>query len=174
MPEPSSMMTSHGRRVRLAVFAIGALVLVLTFTTNFDGAFVLDDRVNLTDNPAVTQFDPASPGSWYAAAFESPARLRPIPYLTFAWQWWLFGGSPAALHFLSDLFHALAAVAMFLLLLEFLTLHYKPSPPAPLPNTGRGAPETVRKVSPLPMIGRGVGGEGEREQLLLAASGALL
>ena len=106
---------------------LAVIVFLLTFGlylgTNYDGAFVFDDGPNILQNSAVTEFHPASLESWWAAAFESLAWLRPLPNLSFAWEWYLFGGNRAAFHALNDLLHALAAVFLFLAILEFLRLH---------------------------------------------------
>ncbi len=103
--------------------AVWILVLLAALTTNADGAFVFDDRPNITENPAVTGFDPARLQSWGEAAFGSPARFRPLPYLSFALQWKLSGNDPFGYHVVSDLLHALAALALLALLFEFLRSH---------------------------------------------------
>jgi len=103
--------------------AVWTLVLLAALTTNAGGAFVFDDRPNITENPAVTRFDPAHLQSWKEAAFGSPARFRPLPYLSFALQWKLSGSDPFGYHVVSDLLHALAALALLALLFEFLRSH---------------------------------------------------
>src|SRR3990172_3676940 len=109
------------------------IIFTVFYASNYDGGFVFDDEPNITKNPAITEFEPGSFSTWTRAAFHSPARLRPIPYLTFAWQWWISGNDPAPFHFVNDLLHAAAAGALFFLILEFLAAH----PPDVEPDRGR-------------------------------------
>ncbi|MEW6778060.1 MAG: tetratricopeptide repeat protein [Bdellovibrionota bacterium] len=99
------------------------IIFAIWFASNRDGAFLFDDRPNIAENKAVTGFAPRSLESWEKAAFHSPARLRPLPYLTFAWQWRLHGQNLAAFHAANDLFHGLAAALLFLFLLELFHRH---------------------------------------------------
>ena len=107
-------------KLALAIFA---LVFVVFTLSNLDGVFVFDDLASLQDNAGVTKFRPWNLGTWWAAAFEGPARLRPLSNFSFALQWYFFEEKVAAYHLLSNALHAGFAVALFWMLLEILRLH---------------------------------------------------
>ncbi|MCB0221454.1 MAG: hypothetical protein KDH09_17285, partial [Chrysiogenetes bacterium] len=90
-------------KLALAIFA---LVFAVFSLSNLDGVFVFDDLATLQDNAGVTKFRPWDLGTWWAAAFDGPAKLRPLSNFSFAAQWYFFEDHVAAYHVLSNALHA--------------------------------------------------------------------
>lgn len=113
-----------GRLLRSVVVWLPVWVLIslvaVTYRPTLDNGFQFDDRPNITLNPAV-HAQGSTPEALWRAAFESPLARRPLPYVTFALDWWRGGGEPRAFQQTNLALHALNAVLVFALLVEILS-----------------------------------------------------
>ncbi|NIP72702.1 MAG: tetratricopeptide repeat protein [Gammaproteobacteria bacterium] len=77
-----------------------------------ENSFHLDDATNITDHPPV-QMRELTPANLLRAGREAHLPRRPLPSVTFAWDWWRGGGSPEPFQWTNLAIHALAAIALF-------------------------------------------------------------
>lgn len=121
-PQGHRLVNSKAR-LALSALLVLAIPVALYAATFGEGAFVLDDKPNISENAAVTGFDSADPAAWKAAAFDSPARLRVLSNLSFAIQWELVGHDPRSFRLVNAALHGLAALVLLWVLVELLALH---------------------------------------------------
>ena len=99
---------SDGLPLKLAA-AVLAGVTLLAFSNSFRGAFVMDDIYEIALNPAMRRLVP--PFEAMFVGHTLPA--RPLPYLTFAIDHAMWGGSPFGYHLTNLFIHLIAAFALF-------------------------------------------------------------
>ena len=103
---------------RLLALAV-ALVALLVYLPALANGFAYDDVVIITGDPRVKEFQLQNillKPYWSSPGF---ALYRPLVTMSFAADWALSSGSPAWFHAVNVLWHALASVAVFLLLLAW-------------------------------------------------------
>ncbi|MDF1579076.1 MAG: hypothetical protein P1P81_11610 [Desulfobulbales bacterium] len=97
----------------LAVLSIFAVVFVI-YSNTYTVPFVFDDRINITDNPAV-QLESISWESLSEAAFESPVPSRPLANLTLALNYYFHKKELPGYHLVNILLHAVNGVLLYFL-----------------------------------------------------------
>ncbi|VAX05802.1 hypothetical protein MNBD_GAMMA26-1024, partial [hydrothermal vent metagenome] len=110
-------------------FALALLLLLLVqvaYMQNSDNTFHFDDRYSIVEHAPIhmTQFSLA--GLWHAGENAYHAS-RPIPSVTFAFDWWRGGGSTAAFLQTNLLIHSVNALLVMSLLLLLLQRHFNRS-----------------------------------------------
>ncbi|MGI9077046.1 MAG: hypothetical protein ACR2G6_06895, partial [Gemmatimonadaceae bacterium] len=106
---------------RYAPFMV-ALVSLLVYANALANGYVLDDRGVLLGNPLVSSLS----GVW--EAFANPywpppntgGQYRPLAIASFAVDWAISGGAAWWMHAVNMLWHAAAAVTVFMLAAELL------------------------------------------------------
>ena len=98
-----------------------ALIVVLSclaaYANSFAGQFVFDDVHEIERNPSLRSLLPP----WDAMFIGHKMPARPLPYLTFAINFWVSGKNPASYHAVNLLIHILASLALFDLVRSTLT-----------------------------------------------------
>jgi hypothetical protein len=100
------------RSLRLTPWTAAAVVAACTFIAylnSLGGRFVMDDRCEIADNPAIRSL--ADP--WRAMFVGHYMPARPLPYLTFAIDYSLWGPEPFGYHITNLVIHTIAALAVF-------------------------------------------------------------
>lgn len=117
------------RSPQFIFFALALLLWLLVqvaYLKNSNNTFHFDDRYSIVEHVPIhmTQFSLA--GLWYAGenAYHAP---RPIPSITFAFDWWRGGGSAAAFLQTNRLIHSVNALLVMSLLLLLLQRHFNRS-----------------------------------------------
>ena len=98
------------------LFAGGLYLLGLGLYSNaLSGPFILDDYAHIRDNPSIrlTEFDV---DSLYRAGFESPARHRPLAYISFALNYYFGDYNVLGYHLVNVLIHIANGVLVFFLI----------------------------------------------------------
>ena len=110
-PRPPQRLSTH----------VAALLVVLSclaaYANSFAGQFVFDDIHEIERNPAMRSLLPP----WDAMFIGHTMPARPLPYLTFAMNYWVSGRDPVSYHVVNLLIHVIAALALFDLALSTLT-----------------------------------------------------
>ncbi len=117
------------RSPQFIFFALALLLLLLVqvaYMQNSDNTFHFDDRYSIVEHAPIhmTQFSLA--GLWHAGENAYHAS-RPIPSVTFAFDWWRGGGSAAAFLQTNLLIHSVNALLVMGLLLLLLQRHFNRS-----------------------------------------------
>ena len=92
------------------------LLAMFVYSNTLDAPFVFDDVANIKRNPHVkmTEF---SWESLRAAAFDSRDNDRPVAYVSFALNHWVFGSDVAGFHLVNIGIHFVSGVLVYLLAL---------------------------------------------------------
>ena len=93
---------------RNATLLVAACTLV-AYLNSLGGRFVMDDRCEIADNPAIRSLVP--PWRSMLGGHNMPA--RPLPYLTFAVDYSVWGPEPFGYHLTNLAIHTTAALALF-------------------------------------------------------------
>jgi tetratricopeptide (TPR) repeat protein len=125
----------------------------VTYANGVCGAFTYDDKAIIRDNPRIQtprRFAEIFETSYFGGPRGSGSAYRPMLLLSYAIQWWVFDGRPAAFHIGNILFHIAATLllASFLLRLEF-------SPPVALAAALLFAVHPIHVESVTSLVGRG-------------------
>ena len=110
---------------------VTVFITILLYSNTFNAPFYLDDEKMLTD-PGI-QLKTLSMGSLKTAAFDNMAPSRPIPNLTFAFNYYFNGMKLKGYHLVNLFIHLLAGVALFYFLK--LTLRLSPQSQSSLSNS---------------------------------------
>jgi len=86
-----------------------AVLTCLAYLNSFAGQFVFDDLTGIALNPSLERIFPP----WEAMFRGNGAPARPLPYLTFAIDRWMWGTEPFGYHFTNLAIHLVAALALF-------------------------------------------------------------
>lgn len=99
-------------------FAFGLLVLLalIIYSNNYQCAWHLDDRPNITQNPNlhIDKFDLHAIKGVFTSRPDAARVYKPIPMLTFALNWYLGGGKIWGFHLVNNLVHFITAYFLFL------------------------------------------------------------
>lgn len=90
----------------LASAALVVLAIVLTYQGVTEGSYHFDDHPNITAWPSVHMADFSWTGLWEAGR-QAMLPSRPLPYITFALDWWRGDGRPATMLATNLLIHVL-------------------------------------------------------------------
>lgn len=93
------------------------LSCLAAYANSFAGQFVFDDVHEIERNPAIRSLLPP----WDAMFIGHKMPARPLPYLTFAINFWVSGEDPVSYHVVNLLIHILASLALFDLVHSTLT-----------------------------------------------------
>lgn len=110
MPHTPSLASRYPSPALLCALLVIVLAL---FWPGRGGAFLLDDKPTIIDNPAVhiTKLDAESLGD-AAYSFAAGEGSRALPMLTFGLDYWRAGADPAAFRTTNIIIHALTALAL--------------------------------------------------------------
>lgn len=106
---------AHWKLVAGALVVV-ALAVAMTYRGSLDNGFHFDDEQHIHQNPAV-RIHELSFETLRQAVTGSPNAKRPLPYVTFAVDWWRGGGSPRTFQTTNVTLHALSSFALFALIL---------------------------------------------------------
>jgi len=98
--------------LRLTPRTAALLVVVCTvvaYLNSLGGRFVMDDRCEIADNPAIRSLVPP----WRAMLGGRNMPARPLPYLSFAVDHAVWGPGPFGYHVTNLVIHTCAALALF-------------------------------------------------------------
>lgn len=105
-------MTTRTRNALLVLLAIGT---ILPFLPALSGAFLeWDDGLNLAENPHWRGFSPANIRWMLTTMFGGP--YQPLSWLSYAFDFTLWGANPAAMRATNYILHAASAVIFFLII----------------------------------------------------------
>lgn len=104
-------------------FRAGFLVLFLAcaaYANSLGNGFAYDDNFIIPLNPTVVAGDwrGALSSPYQPDALEGAGLFRPVTSLSFTLEWMAFGANPLGYHILNLIFHGLACLLVFFLLLE--------------------------------------------------------
>ncbi len=91
---------------------LGVLVFLL-YTSTLTGPFIFDDKPNIQQNPHI-RLERLSPGGIASAAFESPAKHRPVANISFALNYYFHRYNPVGYHFVNILIHIINGILLYL------------------------------------------------------------
>ena len=91
---------------------LGVLVF-LVYTSTLTGPFIFDDKPNIRQNPHI-RLERLSPGGIASAAFESPAKHRPVANISFALNYYFHRYNPVGYHFVNILIHIINGILLYL------------------------------------------------------------
>lgn len=135
----------------------GALLLLaaclLSYANGVPGEFTYDDKAIVRDNPRIRA--PENLGEIFTTQYFGGERgtgtaYRPVLLLSYAVQWWIHGGEPAAFHAVNVLVHG-AATLLFARLLLTLGI----APPAALASALLFAVHPIHVEAVTSIVGRG-------------------
>jgi tetratricopeptide (TPR) repeat protein len=104
----------QGGNVSIRLLSQQLVILLLglaAYSNSFQGDFVMDDRSQIRDNPAMRQLFPPA-----RAMFETNMPARPVPYYTFAIDTWLYGGARWGYHLTNLAVHLINGFLIFSIL----------------------------------------------------------
>lgn len=128
----------------LACFSIIG-VSFLIYLNSFSAPFQFDDYMNLSENKSM-RVQTLSPSELYRVVKPYPNYLRPIPFLTFALNYYFGKTNVFGYHLVNVLVHAVAGIALYFFL--YLTLNLVSSTPhSPLPTPYSPLPITPLLIS---------------------------
>jgi tetratricopeptide (TPR) repeat protein len=109
--------------LRTAVFVIGGMALLafLVFANTLANGFAYDDIWIIQDRDLVHglgRLPELLTTDYWPSRFGS-GLYRPLTLLTFAFDWWLWGGAPFGFHLVNVLLHAAVTAGLTALLLRF-------------------------------------------------------
>lgn len=121
MTEQGDSSSRSAGRCKLAVTALAglAVAVALTYRGSLDNDFHFDDKQHIHQNAAV-RVEELSFEALSRAVSESPNARRPLPYISFAIDWWRGGGGPRSFQWTNVALHAMASFAAFGLVLAVL------------------------------------------------------
>ena len=91
---------------------LGVLVF-LAYTSTLTGPFIFDDKPNIQQNPHI-RLERLSPSGIASAAFESPAKHRPVANISFALNYYFHRYNPVGYHFVNILIHIINGILLYL------------------------------------------------------------
>jgi tetratricopeptide (TPR) repeat protein len=86
------------------IVAAAAALVVLIYSGALSGPFVFDDEHNITENRHI-RIRALESDDFYAAAFDSPIRTRPVAYVSFALNYFFNGYNPVGYRLINILIH---------------------------------------------------------------------
>ncbi len=122
----------------LGAFLFFLVISLLLYSPSMRAGFNFDDQASIPKNPHI-RLKVLSAGGLWDAAFRSPIPRRPAANLSLALNYYLGGLDPLGYHLFNVLVHALASLAVFLLLREVLELAAGGSPGGPSSAPWKGA-----------------------------------
>lgn len=102
-PHPPRRLSARGAALLVV------LSCLVAFANSFAGRFVFDDIPEIEQNPSIRSLLPP----WDAMFVGHKMPARPLPYLTFAINFFLGGTNPVGYHAVNLLIHVIAALALF-------------------------------------------------------------
>ena len=103
----------------------GALLLfaacLLSYANALPGGFTYDDKAIVRDNPRIRapdRLDEIFTTQYFGGERGTGTAYRPVLLLSYAVQWWIHGGEPAAFHAVNVLVHGVATLLFACLLLS--------------------------------------------------------
>jgi len=103
--EPNTFLARWGTFLASGIIVLAALV---TYHNSFSGPFVLDDRLAITENPAIRHL-----GNALSPPIDSTTGGRPLLNLTFALNYALGGLDVLGYHVFNLLIHTLAGLTLY-------------------------------------------------------------
>jgi len=95
---------------------------ILIYANAVHAPFEFDDDLRITFNDAV-HMDKFDTASLKRAVLESPTKSRPVPYISFAINYYFGGLSPSGYHWVNIIIHNLCAIFLFFFFLDTLFLY---------------------------------------------------
>ncbi len=104
-------------RLRAAFFVV--FLSLTAYGNSLGNGFAYDDDGIITQNPVVVTGDwgAALGGSWWPDPLDGTGLYRPLTLVSLVAEWQLFHGDPLGFHLLNVVFHTLASLLVFALLL---------------------------------------------------------
>ena len=112
-------------RRRCTPFLLILILLLTAYGNSFHASWQMDDPPNIIDNPGVRirNLAPESlKGAFFANRGESHALSRPLPYLTFALNWYVGQDDPFGYHLVNFAFHVATSWVLYMLIVQLLTV----------------------------------------------------
>ena len=112
---------ARGPKYEWVFIAFMAVIVFVLYAKTLNGAFIFDDRNNITDNPHIRLTQITLPGI-YSAVHDSPTPNRPLANISFALNYYFHQYDPLGYHLVNISVHILAAFILYLFLKTTLTL----------------------------------------------------
>ena len=140
-------------RLRLSEALLLFAACLLSYANAVPGGFTYDDKAIVRDNPRIRtpdRVDEVFTTQYFGGERGIGTAYRPVLLLSYAVQWWIHGGKPAAFHAVNVLVHGVAT-----LLFARLLLTLGVGPPAALASALLFAVHPVHVEAVTSIVGRG-------------------
>ncbi|MFC1837669.1 tetratricopeptide repeat protein [Thermodesulfobacteriota bacterium] len=117
MQSPGNFHLQKGRSatVEALFYVCFAIVVFFLYSKTFQSPIIFDDWYHIEANPHI-QISSLSWDAIKAAAFESPLKHRPVPYITLALNYYYDGFNLAGYHLFNILIHLAAGIFLYMFL----------------------------------------------------------
>lgn len=107
---------SNIRHLNLKTFLLLAILLLLAYSSSFNGDWALDDDQNILTNQALHIEDlslTSLKGTLFANPYGADGLYRPLPCFTFGLNWYFGQNNPLGYHAVNFIIHLLSAFFLF-------------------------------------------------------------
>ena len=109
------------RAYKILLLLASALATFFLYSVSLEGQFVLDDKNNIENNPAI-QITSLRAAALHDAALKSVLPTRPVAYISFALNHYIHGYNVRGFHLVNILLHIITGIILYFFITAFLEL----------------------------------------------------